>query len=735
MWDGSNEFTYEKFIGTDWNKRLGSSDYVDAVITPAFQICDPIGNLGCTTVPAVTLGVFGGGYHLNTDGQAGLRYVAKAIGGKVDVSYPIELTIKYPAGGTLYPGDTYTVSAAYVPSATGQIFRTTAPAAVTKLNAVFKANVDFGLSAKAFSADIFSLSLNRNIAFDERLVDTSDADFEKAREIGNLNLGDFLSTSVNQNWAATEGAFHVGTGELRAQGAKTLLGAHVDITNIYSVLSRLPALNKSIDETIPGGKIKGELRILDLTEDVTFSGRQAFKFSAAPKLKLKMPDGQIVTINMGETKTLTFPSVAATAATNDVVFSPQIDLDHTFTNKTETVLTHALDFDTFKIAASLNVGKDAITKNFDINYHPVDLIHVDSAETPVWSRENSFKLGGFNTATPAPFTLVGYTYPKPTLASITPIMVKAGRDAMTLNLAGTNYVPVHGINPSSTVLWNGGVRSTQFVSPTALTAFIPAADMAKDKEGIVQVSVRNPAPGGGTSVARPLMVDGTGPAIVVTPNTSTLWPPNGKLVPVVVTGKITDNLTGVVATSVRFAVVDSYKLLQPSGVVTLKADGTYSFTLQLEAKRLGGTDRIYTVSVTAADTVGNAAQTSAIVLVPASQSSTTVSPPPVVAASTVQLSSASANIARGSSSAAVQLNFTNALDSVPASDSQNYTVMVNGVPVPVSRAIYRVSGYSVVLEFAPNTIKAGDSLRGTFTGLRDAGGKTLSGSFGPVVAR
>ncbi|HEX8551089.1 MAG TPA: hypothetical protein VF681_05980 [Abditibacteriaceae bacterium] len=736
MWDGgASEFSYEKFIGVDWNKRLGSSDYIELIITPAFTICDPFEISGCVTVPALSAGTFGGGYHLNTDGKAGLQYVAKAIGGKVDVSYPIELTVNYPAAGVLYPGDTYSITANYAPGATGHVLRTTAPAAQTKLNAVFNANVDFNLSAKAFSENIFSLDFDRNAAFDERIVDTADKDFELQRELGNILAGDFLSTSVGKDWAATEGNLDPATGELRASGAKDLLGAHVDITNMYSVLSRLPAFNKKIDETVTGGKITGELRILDLTEDVKFSGRQNFKFTPLPKLKLRMPDGQIVEMNMGETKTLTFPSVAPTAATNDVTFTPQVDLDHTFTNKTETVLTHLMEFDTFKLAASMVVGKGDISHTAPLNYHPVDKIVVDSAETPVWSRESSFKLGGFNSATPAPFTLVGYTYPKPTLTSITPIMVKAGRPSMTLSAVGTNYVPTHGINPSSTVLWNGSERSTQFVSPTALTAFIPAEDMTKAKEGIVQVSVRNPAPGGGVSAARPFIIDGTGPAIVVTPKPPLLWAPNDKLTAVTVSGKVTDALTGVVGTSVRFAVVDSYKLIQPSGVVTLKADGTYSFTLQLNAKRLGGTDRFYTVTVTASDTVGNPGKTSANVLVPASQSSTTTPPPPVVTVSSVRLSSASATIARGSAPAAVQLNFTGALDSASASDSQNYSVMLNGAPVQVARSIYKVSGNAVVLEFAPNTIKAGNSLSGTFTGLRDASGKTLSGTFGPVVAK
>ena len=49
----------------------------------------------------------------------------------------------------------------------------------------------------------------------------------------------------------------------------------------------------------------------------------------------------------------------------------------------------------------------------------------------------------------------------------------------------------------SVVRWNGGDRPTMFISGTELEAKIPAEDLKR--AGAAQVTVFNPAPGGGTS--------------------------------------------------------------------------------------------------------------------------------------------------------------------------------------------------------------------------------------------
>ncbi|MDX2034706.1 MAG: LamG-like jellyroll fold domain-containing protein [Blastocatellia bacterium] len=81
--------------------------------------------------------------------------------------------------------------------------------------------------------------------------------------------------------------------------------------------------------------------------------------------------------------------------------------------------------------------------------------------------------------------------PRPTIASINPAFVVAGAPAFTLTVAGANFVS------GATIHWNGAPRTTTFVSATQLTAQIPASDVAMT--GAANVTVVNPAPGGGAS--------------------------------------------------------------------------------------------------------------------------------------------------------------------------------------------------------------------------------------------
>ena len=74
---------------------------------------------------------------------------------------------------------------------------------------------------------------------------------------------------------------------------------------------------------------------------------------------------------------------------------------------------------------------------------------------------------------------------------LVPGAVKPGGAGFTLTVTGTGFVS------GATVHWNGGGRTTTFVSSSRLTASILAADIAKT--GTASVTVVNPSPGGGTS--------------------------------------------------------------------------------------------------------------------------------------------------------------------------------------------------------------------------------------------
>jgi hypothetical protein len=94
--------------------------------------------------------------------------------------------------------------------------------------------------------------------------------------------------------------------------------------------------------------------------------------------------------------------------------------------------------------------------------------------------------------------------PAPTISSISPATTVAGSGGFTLTITGTNFVT------NSVVRWNGSPRATTFVSSTQLTAAIPASDIAT--AGTANVTVFNPAPGGGTSNTAIFTIQASNPA-------------------------------------------------------------------------------------------------------------------------------------------------------------------------------------------------------------------------------
>ncbi|MFN8506419.1 MAG: hypothetical protein U0547_02480 [Dehalococcoidia bacterium] len=96
------------------------------------------------------------------------------------------------------------------------------------------------------------------------------------------------------------------------------------------------------------------------------------------------------------------------------------------------------------------------------------------------------------------FSIGGAPNPAPGISSLSPSSANAGSAGFTLTVYGTSFVS------GATVLWNGANRSTTFISSTQLLATIAAADIAS--VGTANVSVTNPAPGGGTSLTLPFSI-------------------------------------------------------------------------------------------------------------------------------------------------------------------------------------------------------------------------------------
>ena len=81
--------------------------------------------------------------------------------------------------------------------------------------------------------------------------------------------------------------------------------------------------------------------------------------------------------------------------------------------------------------------------------------------------------------------------PLPVITVLSPTSATAGGPAFTLNVTGSGFAA------GAKLQWNGADRATTVVSATQLTAAIPASDIAT--AGSANVTVVNPAPGGGAS--------------------------------------------------------------------------------------------------------------------------------------------------------------------------------------------------------------------------------------------
>jgi len=108
------------------------------------------------------------------------------------------------------------------------------------------------------------------------------------------------------------------------------------------------------------------------------------------------------------------------------------------------------------------------------------------------------------------------------------------------------------------------------------------------------------------------------PMINVSATPETLWPPNGKLVPVTVSGTITDDGSDVASDTATYAVTDEYASVQPSGTFSVRSDGSYAFPIDLQASRNGNDrdGREYIITVYAKDTAGNTGSAATRVIVP-----------------------------------------------------------------------------------------------------------------------
>ena len=107
--------------------------------------------------------------------------------------------------------------------------------------------------------------------------------------------------------------------------------------------------------------------------------------------------------------------------------------------------------------------------------------------------------GGATVPTTSASGAVAVVNPLPAISAVDPAALQVGSGA-TLTVTGSGFAP------GSTVQWQGAAVTTTFVSPTQLSAAIPAPS----QDGAAQVAVVNPAPGGGASAPAVVFVSANG---------------------------------------------------------------------------------------------------------------------------------------------------------------------------------------------------------------------------------
>ena len=168
---------------------------------------------------------------------------------------------------------------------------------------------------------------------------------------------------------------------------------------------------------------------------------------------------------------------------------------------------------------------DAITEQLSATITACD---IQSAGTAQISVSNPSPGGGASGS--ITFIINPQSNSQPSITMLSPADTPAGGAGFTLTVSGTNFLA------TSSVAFNGSPRATAFNPGTgALTANILSADILCP--GVASVTVTNPAPGGGSSLGSPFMID---PAMSTQPCILGLSPafvPAGSMsFPLVVTG-------------------------------------------------------------------------------------------------------------------------------------------------------------------------------------------------------
>jgi hypothetical protein len=162
-----------------------------------------------------------------------------------------------------------------------------------------------------------------------------------------------------------------------------------------------------------------------------------------------------------------------------------------------------------------------------------------------------------------------------------------------------------------TVTWD--VTDPQ--SPVSATHGCDTTVVSTDTPGLTLTCTAT-SEGGTSSAGVKVKRDATPPTVICDPAPSSLWPPNGKLVPVTVAVKVADTTSGVAGLSLTSATTSTGDATDDIVGFDLGKPDVSGF---LRAERPGTGDRVYELTYTALDAAGNAADCVATVTVPHDQ--------------------------------------------------------------------------------------------------------------------
>ena len=157
------------------------------------------------------------------------------------------------------------------------------------------------------------------------------------------------------------------------------------------------------------------------------------------------------------------------------------------------------------------------------------------------------------------------------------------------------------------------------IVPPSTTAGTAAFTVSAEGETAIRFHATDVAGNVEAEQTRIVRIDRSAPSVTVAADQTTLWPPSGRPVAVTVSGHLTDGVSGIGEASYR--VTDEYGATQPSGEMSVRADGSFEVTVMLPASRRGDDKdgRAFTIHVDAIDRAGNPASSAVIVTVPHDQ--------------------------------------------------------------------------------------------------------------------